>query len=191
MWTITVLGGSSQQIANEDTGTNTNSARHVERLIGLARPIVKKALELSNMGGWVCWNKYRGIRYMHYTYYIYRVTCMTAVVALISIGNWSVSHPISGDPVLESTEPNIPYLETMQRTCLDNKSVRVGVRRAAGSNMICSMFGVCSIRIVPIRMTQRLYTNWKYHYTCIILPPLAFNIGPYQPWSFVNILVLV
>ncbi len=30
---------------------------------------------------------------------------------LTSIGNWSVSHPKSGDPVLESTEPSIPILQ--------------------------------------------------------------------------------
>lgn len=35
---------------------------------------------------------------------------MTMVVFLMSIGNWSVSQPKSGDPVLESIEPNIPNL---------------------------------------------------------------------------------
>ena len=35
---------------------------------------------------------------------------MTRVVFLVSIGNWSVSQPRSGLPVLESTEPSIPKL---------------------------------------------------------------------------------
>ena len=32
------------------------------------------------------------------------------VVFLISIGNWSVSQPRSGEPVLESMDPSIPSL---------------------------------------------------------------------------------
>lgn len=35
---------------------------------------------------------------------------MTNVVFLMSMGNWSVSHPRSGEPVLASTEPNMPNL---------------------------------------------------------------------------------
>ncbi len=37
-------------------------------------------------------------------------TFMSIVQFLMSIGNWSVSQPMSGDPVLESMEPNIPKL---------------------------------------------------------------------------------
>lgn len=37
---------------------------------------------------------------------------MTRVVFLMSMGNWSVSHPRSGEPVFASTEPNIPNLPT-------------------------------------------------------------------------------
>lgn len=35
---------------------------------------------------------------------------MTNVVFLMSMGNWSVSHPRSGEPVFASTEPNMPNL---------------------------------------------------------------------------------
>lgn len=35
------------------------------------------------------------------------LTFMTMVQALMSIGNWSVSQPRSGDPVLESMDPSI------------------------------------------------------------------------------------
>lgn len=35
---------------------------------------------------------------------------MTNVVFLMSMGNWSVSHPRSGEPVFASTEPNMPKL---------------------------------------------------------------------------------
>ena len=38
-------------------------------------------------------------------------TFMTMVQALTSMGNWSVSQPKSGDPVLESMEPNMPNLQ--------------------------------------------------------------------------------
>lgn len=37
-------------------------------------------------------------------------TFMTKVVFLMSMGNWSVSHPRSGDPVFASTEPSMPNL---------------------------------------------------------------------------------
>lgn len=37
-------------------------------------------------------------------------TFMTTVVFLMSMGNWSVSHPRSGEPVFASTEPNMPNL---------------------------------------------------------------------------------
>lgn len=40
---------------------------------------------------------------------------MTAVVARISIGNWSVSHPMSGEPVLESIDPSMSYLPKVVR----------------------------------------------------------------------------
>ena len=35
---------------------------------------------------------------------------MISEVFLISIGNWSVSQPRSGEPVLESMDPSIPNL---------------------------------------------------------------------------------
>lgn len=42
-------------------------------------------------------------------------TFMTKVVFLMSMGNWSVSHPRSGEPVFESTEPNIPNLSSTKK----------------------------------------------------------------------------
>lgn len=40
------------------------------------------------------------------------VTFIIMVVFLMSMGNWSVSQPRSGEPVLESTEPSMPNLHT-------------------------------------------------------------------------------
>lgn len=40
---------------------------------------------------------------------------MTRVVFLISMGNWSVSQPRSGEPVLASTEPSMPKLKLKGR----------------------------------------------------------------------------
>ena len=42
---------------------------------------------------------------------LYICTFMTRVACLLSIGNWSVSQPRSGEPVLASTDPNIPSLK--------------------------------------------------------------------------------
>lgn len=39
---------------------------------------------------------------------------MTRVVFLMSMGNWSVSQPRSGEPVLASTEPSMPSLDDTQ-----------------------------------------------------------------------------
>lgn len=35
----------------------------------------------------------------------------------MSMGNWSVSHPRSGEPVFESTEPSMPNLSTNDTEC--------------------------------------------------------------------------
>lgn len=43
------------------------------------------------------------------------LTFMTKVVFLMSMGNWSVSQPRSGEPVLESTEPSMPSLSTIKQ----------------------------------------------------------------------------
>ena len=43
------------------------------------------------------------------------LTFMTKVVFLMSMGNWSVSQPRSGEPVFESTEPSMPSLSIKQR----------------------------------------------------------------------------
>ena len=37
-------------------------------------------------------------------------TFITVVQFLMSIGNWSVSQPQSGEPVLESIDPSMPNL---------------------------------------------------------------------------------
>ena len=52
---------------------------------------------------------------LHISIYRYITLCtfITIVVFLISIGNWSVSHPRSGDPVLESTDPSMPNLNVI------------------------------------------------------------------------------
>lgn len=46
-------------------------------------------------------------------------TFMTKVVFLMSMGNWSVSHPRSGEPVFASTEPNMPNLSGGGRLALN------------------------------------------------------------------------
>ena len=40
------------------------------------------------------------------------LTFITMVVSCTFMGNWSVSQPKSGEPVLESMEPSMPILET-------------------------------------------------------------------------------
>lgn len=45
---------------------------------------------------------------------------MTKVVFLMSMGNWSVSHPRSGEPVFESTEPSMPNLSTGTQRMIQN-----------------------------------------------------------------------
>lgn len=46
-----------------------------------------------------------------------QLTFMTKVVFLMSMGNWSVSHPRSGEPVFESTEPSMPRLFCRKQRC--------------------------------------------------------------------------
>jgi len=43
-------------------------------------------------------------------------TRMICVEFLMSIGNWSVSQPRSGDPVFESMEPSMPNLKHYTET---------------------------------------------------------------------------
>lgn len=67
---------------------------------------------------------------------------MTNVVFLMSMGNWSVSHPRSGEPVFASTEPNMPNLPREEKfECWGGANghlMRVKETHAEAMTMSCS-----------------------------------------------------
>ena len=58
---------------------------------------------------------------------------MTMVAALTSMGNWSVSQPRSGEPVLASMEPSILILSAKRKLSeRDNKQRSDAAERDSG-----------------------------------------------------------